>query len=127
MQPNQSITHQATANHRLRYYTALPLVRNIDAHLEDGTCHYRNRAGVLLTTLDEVVRAAMEDDLLEDANDIEDDLDNHWLCECGNYIEDGCHCRMCQREPPWGCPCSWCQDERHYQPEDDYYPSPWDN
>lgn len=35
---------------------------------------------------------------------------NSWLCDCGNWIEDGLHCEMCGREPPWGCPCSWCQD-----------------
>jgi hypothetical protein len=33
-----------------------------------------------------------------------------WLCSCGNYIEDGLHCPRCRREPPWGCPCAFCQD-----------------
>lgn len=32
-----------------------------------------------------------------------------WLCDCGNYIEDGLHCQLCGLEPPWGCPCDGCQ------------------
>ena len=32
-----------------------------------------------------------------------------WLCNCGNYIEDGLHCPLCGHEPPWGCPCDGCQ------------------
>lgn len=35
---------------------------------------------------------------------------NAWLCNCGNYIEDGLHCEDCGASPPWGCPCSGCQD-----------------
>ncbi len=46
------------------YYAALKLVARIDEDLTRGTRHYRNKAGVLLTTLDEVVRAILEDDLL---------------------------------------------------------------
>ena len=33
-----------------------------------------------------------------------------WLCNCGNYIEDGFHCPICRAEPPWGCPCSDCSE-----------------
>ena len=36
--------------------------------------------------------------------------ENAWLCDCGNYITDGCHCPLCGREPPWGCPCDDCQN-----------------
>lgn len=49
-----------------------------------------------------------------------DDYDDseHWLCRCGEYIEDGCHCSNCNAEPPWGCPCSFCQDGE--DDEDDF-------
>lgn len=43
---------------------------------------------------------------------------NSWLCECGNWIEDGFHCDLCKAEPPWGCPCGWCQGERYCTDED---------
>jgi hypothetical protein len=33
--------------------------------------------------------------------DPEEDLDNHWLCHCGNYITHGGRC-SCGNEPPWG-------------------------
>ncbi|HEX9925034.1 MAG TPA: hypothetical protein VGD99_20430 [Anaerolineae bacterium] len=46
------------------YYAALDLVAYIDEALKKGTCHYRNKAGLLLTTLDEVVRAILDDDLM---------------------------------------------------------------
>lgn len=46
--------------------------------------------------------------------DPDDDLDQAWLCVCGKFITDGCHCPDCGAEPPWGCPCSECQ-----MPEDD--------
>ena len=45
------------------YLLALLLVAQIDAHLTNRTRHYRNRAGVLLTTLDEVVNAILAGDL----------------------------------------------------------------
>lgn len=45
-----------------------------------------------------------------------------WLCICGRFIEDGCHCPDCGREPPWGCPCSQCQmgldDEDAFEAEE---------
>lgn len=46
------------------YKLALKLIRRIDADLTTGRGHYRNRAGVLLITLDEVVRALAADDLM---------------------------------------------------------------
>lgn len=46
------------------YYTALELVAHIDEALTKGTRHYRNKAGELLSTLDEVVHAILNNDLL---------------------------------------------------------------
>lgn len=46
------------------YYTALELVAMIDENLTRDIYHYRNRAGVLLETLDQVVHAILNDDLL---------------------------------------------------------------
>ncbi len=56
----------------MKYYAALELVARIDEELTRGTRHYRNRAGTLLTTLDEVVRAILGDDLMlpEEEKDI---------------------------------------------------------
>jgi len=45
------------------YYFWLELVARIDEDLSRGTCHFRNRAGVLLNTLDEVVRAILDDNI----------------------------------------------------------------
>jgi len=56
-----------------------------------------------------------EDEIFED----EESHIEGWLCTCGNYIEDGCHCSFCYQEPPWGCPCSWCQGDRYYEDEDE--------
>jgi hypothetical protein len=46
------------------YHAALELVARIDEDLVRGIRHYRTKAGLLLTTLDEVVRAILEDNLL---------------------------------------------------------------
>jgi hypothetical protein len=46
-----------------RYIAALALVIEIDATLARGWQHYRNKAGELLTTLDQVVLAILDDDL----------------------------------------------------------------
>jgi hypothetical protein len=54
----------AMSEREATYYAALKLVARIDEDLTRGIRHYRNRAGVLLTTLDEVVRAILNDDLL---------------------------------------------------------------
>jgi hypothetical protein len=46
------------------YHAALELVARIDEDLTRGIRHYRTKAGILLTTLDEVIRAILEDNLL---------------------------------------------------------------
>jgi len=46
------------------YYAALELVAQIDEELTRGVRHYRTKAGRLLTTLDEVVLAILDDNLL---------------------------------------------------------------
>ena len=43
---------------------ALEFVQRVDDDIARSVRHYRNKAGVLLTTLDEVVRAALDDDLV---------------------------------------------------------------
>ncbi|MDH3674498.1 MAG: hypothetical protein OES12_03305 [Anaerolineae bacterium] len=55
------------------YYAALELVARIDEDLTRGIRHYRNKAGLLLTTLDEVVQAILDENLLipeEQENDM---------------------------------------------------------
>ncbi len=47
----------------VRYAWAYLLVLAIDAQLERGTRHFRDRSGCLLQTLDEVVRAILSDNL----------------------------------------------------------------
>jgi hypothetical protein len=49
----------------LPYLTALELVARIDEDLTRGRRHYRNRGGLLLTCLDEVVEAIIAGNLLE--------------------------------------------------------------
>lgn len=46
------------------YYAALAFVQKVDRDLTKGTGHYWTKAGVLLTTLNEVVQAALNNDLL---------------------------------------------------------------
>lgn len=46
------------------YWAALRLVQLIEQHLDAGTQHYRNRAGVLLRTPDQVERAILAGDLV---------------------------------------------------------------
>ena len=58
VKPNKVSEQEAT------YYAALELVARIDEDLTRGVRHYRNKAGVLLTTLDEVVSAILNDNLL---------------------------------------------------------------
>lgn len=53
-----------TAEHERTYYAALKLVARIDEDLSKGIRHYRNKAGILLGTLDEVIRAILDNDLL---------------------------------------------------------------
>lgn len=52
------------AEREATYQAALKLVARIDDDLTRGIRHYRNKAGMLLTTLDEVVRAILDNDLL---------------------------------------------------------------
>ncbi|MCG3210638.1 MAG: hypothetical protein FOGNACKC_04269 [Anaerolineae bacterium] len=47
------------------YYAAMELVTRIDQDLSRGVRHYRTKAGQLLNTLDEVVRAILNDDLMQ--------------------------------------------------------------
>ena len=50
--------------------------------------------------------------------DPEEDRSTDWLCNCGEFITDGCcHCN-CGAESPWGCDCG-AQDE--YEEEEGYY------
>ena len=46
------------------YQLSLALVASIDDNLSRTACHYRSGCGVLLRTLDEVVRAILADDLV---------------------------------------------------------------
>lgn len=46
------------------YRAALELVARIDEDLTRGVRHYRTKAGLLLTTLDEVIRAILDNNLL---------------------------------------------------------------
>jgi hypothetical protein len=57
------------------YNAALELVARIDEDLTRGVRHYRTKAGVLLTTLDEVVRAILDDNLLTS----EEQSDTLWV------------------------------------------------
>lgn len=45
------------------YFMWLKVVSYLDRHLTRGTRHYRNEAGVLLTSLDEVIRAIIAGEL----------------------------------------------------------------
>ena len=47
----------------IRYSVALDVVERIDALLERRAQHYRTKSGQLLTTLDQVVTAILQDDL----------------------------------------------------------------
>lgn len=46
------------------YRAALELVARIDEDLSRGVGHYYTKSGVLLTTLNEVIRAILDNDLL---------------------------------------------------------------
>lgn len=50
---------------RACYAASLALVAGIDEDLTSGRRHYRNRAGRLLVTLDQVIEAIVNDDLME--------------------------------------------------------------
>ena len=55
---------------------AMELVQLIDAHLTQGTQHYRTKSGTLLRTLDQVVNAILSDNLRIETPNIgwQDDL-----------------------------------------------------
>lgn len=53
-----------TATQEATYHAALELVARIDEDLTRGVRHYRTGAGLLLTTLDEAVRAIIDNNLL---------------------------------------------------------------
>jgi len=53
-----------TSEQEATYYAALELVARIDEDLTRGIRHYRTKAGLLLTTLDEVVQAILDDNLM---------------------------------------------------------------
>jgi hypothetical protein len=52
------------AEREATYAAALTLVARIDDDLTRGVRHYRSKGGVLLRTLDEVVRAILDNDLM---------------------------------------------------------------
>jgi len=58
------------------YHAALKLVARIDDDLTRGIRHYRNKAGSLLTTLDEVIRAILDNDLLLEE---QEDMESVWF------------------------------------------------
>lgn len=57
------VKRSADSEQEAAYYAALELVARIDEELTRGIRHYRNKAGVLLTSLDQVVHAILHDDL----------------------------------------------------------------
>lgn len=50
-----------------KYRYALALVRVIDRHLKYGTHHYRHQSGRLLRSLDEVIVAILQGELVSGA------------------------------------------------------------
>lgn len=74
-------TPKAKTEQEAAYYFALNLVAHIDEELTRGTRHYRNRAGLLLTTLDEVIHAILEDDLELLDQDDEENAEVVWVAQ----------------------------------------------
>jgi hypothetical protein len=54
----------------IRYSVALNVVERIDALLDLRVQHYRNKAGQLLTTLDQVITAILNDDLIIETGEV---------------------------------------------------------
>lgn len=52
-----------SAHREAVFQRALAYVEAVDADLTSGRRHYRNRAGVLLNSLDQVVQAILDNDL----------------------------------------------------------------
>jgi hypothetical protein len=72
-QPTPWLVKSSKSNEQeAAYYAALELVARIDEDLTRGVRHYRTKAGELLITLDEVIRAILDDNLLmsEDQSDV---------------------------------------------------------
>ncbi len=61
--PPQPSPSEGEGGREERYEAALKLVARIDEELTRGVRHYRTKAGALLGTLDEVIRAILEDQL----------------------------------------------------------------
>ncbi len=59
----KALTHAQPDDADVRYAAALKLVQVIDRNLQNGTRHYYDTQGRLLTTLDEVIHAALSDTL----------------------------------------------------------------
>ena len=74
--PELVVSHPASENDAA-YYAAVKLVASIDEDLAKGVRHYRNKAGVLLTRLDQVVHAIRNDDLL--LPDAQEETEVMWL------------------------------------------------
>lgn len=55
----------SAAEQETAYYAALELVARIDDELTRGVRHYRDKAGTLLNTLDEVINAILTDNLMQ--------------------------------------------------------------
>lgn len=60
------------SDRNLAYDAALKLVARIDEELTRGIRHYRDKAGRLLTKLDEVIRAILADNLRLDDEEEEE-------------------------------------------------------
>jgi len=61
------------------YNAALKLVAQIDEDLTKGIRHYRTRSGQLLTTLDQVINAILEDNLL--LPQVQQEVEAVWMQE----------------------------------------------
>ena len=57
------MTQDLHPNLEIIYPDALALVQHLDQHLTANTRHYRNRTGDLLTNLDQLINAILEDNL----------------------------------------------------------------
>ncbi|MBN1218772.1 MAG: hypothetical protein JXM69_07585 [Anaerolineae bacterium] len=74
--PELVVTHSVSESDAA-YYAALKLVARIDEDLTRGVRHYRNKAGILLTTLDQVVHAILTDDL--SVPEVREEAEVMWL------------------------------------------------
>ncbi len=63
----------------MAYNAALKLVAQIDEDLDKGIRHYRTKSGRLLTTLDQVINAILEDNLL--LPEVQQETEAVWMQE----------------------------------------------